>query len=399
MYLPRALNMTNTRLAVVGPASVTNAFTSHLASFYPGLSQAVLRDCNCTGALSDQATDTAPPGFDGFNSATGSSSYVMPFASEDDLEAYTQQDDYGMNAGTPGVYAAVVFTQQGTAEGGWQWSYRLRANASAVFDTHTLRNDLARGMNLATISQYIYSNPFGGGDSSAYGSRPMPVYMPGFMMIQAAVDKFIMRMSLPGAPAPAVPFGAQVTDTLAFTATWGCINSTAAVCLAHGGEISSFLSSHGLFPQHATVIPFPTSEYRDNSFYSFVGQVFALVFVLSFFFPSFFLIRGLVVEKETKIREGVRMMVRRAMRHHDDEAGDGGGQWSAWPLSPLLLLLVLCADCRFLLLFLLLLTACCCRRAAVLWCCRAWATARCSRRGTSRTPSSSSSSRSRSPSQ
>jgi flagellar biogenesis protein FliO len=39
-------------------------------------------------------------------------------------------------------------------------------------------------------------------------------------------------------------------------------------------------------------------------------NVFALIFVMTFFFPSFYLIKGMVVEKETKIREGMRMMVR-----------------------------------------------------------------------------------------
>jgi hypothetical protein len=53
--------------------------------------------------------------------------------------------------------------------------------------------------------------------------------------------------------------------------------------------IGAFFASHSLLPQHASVAPMPSTAYRSNNFYAFVGNVFALIFVLSFFFPSFFL--------------------------------------------------------------------------------------------------------------
>ena len=97
---------------------------------------------------------------------------------------------------------------------------------------------------------------------------------------------------------------------LAFAADWGCVN---IIALAVPGSpattaINKLLTSHAYAPQHASFVAFPISSYKNDDFYTFVGNVFALIFVLSFFFPSFFLIRGLVVEKETRIREGMRMM-------------------------------------------------------------------------------------------
>jgi ATP-binding cassette subfamily A (ABC1) protein 3 len=286
-YLPRALNATSTKLAIVGTPADTNDLTTFLLQTYPGIDTTVLFDCNCTLAFLEAYNSSMPLGFDAFTS-----NYIMTFETEAAMEAYTQLTDYGMNQETPGLYAAVVLTQMS----GLQRSYKIRVNATSIPDTHTVADDYQRGVVFANIQQYVYSTPFSGDTST----HPLPFEMPGFVQLQAALDKYIINATGPGAVSD--------MDVLNFYTLWGCVPEDWSQLLINEPAVQTFLSARLLLPQAVTVAPFPTSPYKNTDFYSFVSNVFALIFVLSFFFPSFFLIRGIVVEKETKIREGMRMM-------------------------------------------------------------------------------------------
>lgn len=80
--------------------------------------------------------------------------------------------------------------------------------------------------------------------------------------------------------------------------------------LEHQAAILNMAKSAVQSPQHMSVTPFPITGYRSNNFYSAADDVFALLFTISFMGPSFWLIRALVAEKEERIREGMKMMVR-----------------------------------------------------------------------------------------
>jgi ATP-binding cassette subfamily A (ABC1) protein 3 len=69
-----------------------------------------------------------------------------------------------------------------------------------------------------------------------------------------------------------------------------------------------WLRSESYMPQTVDFVPFPTTAYQSNGFYTVASQMFAFFFTISFLFPVSRLIRGLVAEKEMKIREGMRMM-------------------------------------------------------------------------------------------
>jgi len=295
--LPRALNKSVLKLGIVGPEPVVTRFTNHLEANYPGLddSSLLLSTLNCSGLQLDVAVQKSLPFFPGFSSA-----YYRTFATEADLENYISLEDYGNSPDVPGIWAAVVFT---VSEGN-QWAYKIRANATDIFDTHTERDDYRRGNSANFITQYMYSDAFNYGTA---GEKPyLPFPQPGFIPLQTAIDKFIIgRRS-----APANSTVLESNDLLAFAADWGCVNGLPLFNASSAASIavSTLLRSHQLLPQHVTLAPFPVSEYRSDDFYTFVSNVFALIFVLSFFFPSFFLIRGVVVEKEAKLREGMRMM-------------------------------------------------------------------------------------------
>jgi hypothetical protein len=320
------------KLGLVGDDSVVNAFANHLATYYPGIYDPNILGSgglNCTGlALDIQAENgMALPYFPGFSSGPGSSDpglvpnpnvaggyksqYILTFPDELHLEDYISRDDYGMSKDVPGVFAAIVFQDTGGAYSSTSgsaagtrlgsWSYKIRANGSDTPDTHFPRDDYRRSSDDSFISKFLYSSAFGYGTAGDPANQPvLPLPLPGFIALQGAVDKFIINVEDTSGQQQSL----QTNDLLSFAADWGCMN---VVNLLNPGTpentaVMAALRSHSLLPQHVTLVPFPISAFRSDDFYTFVSNVFAFIFVLSFFFPSFFLIRGVVVEKETKIR-------------------------------------------------------------------------------------------------
>ena len=70
----------------------------------------------------------------------------------------------------------------------------------------------------------------------------------------------------------------------------------------------SLFQAEKQLPQRVSVMPFPTTPYVQNDFYSTTADVFAFIFSFSYLFPAARLIKGIVYEKEAKIREGMRAM-------------------------------------------------------------------------------------------
>ena len=53
------------------------------------------------------------------------------------------------------------------------------------------------------------------------------------------------------------------------------------------------------------MVPFPTRAFVQNEFFTTVASVFTFIFSFSFLYPASRLLRGVVYEKEAKIREGM----------------------------------------------------------------------------------------------
>jgi ABC-type multidrug transport system ATPase subunit len=330
-YLPRYLMRSKQLLALVGDPSAATAFEQHLASAYPGLGAGALNDMGCT--LVDTSNSTGFPSFAGLTTF---------FASDAALEAYIADENYGMNDATPAIFAAVKFEPvdraAAGAAGSIHWSYSLRVNASYVPDTTFSSNVLQRGLKGDNIMNWLYTS-FSSDVYSDYVSNitdtaallantsyagltlATDTYIPGALGLQVAVDRFIINATFAGSSLRHAtgqhalmdddgiyPKGAadQLLDSAAFLGDWNCSN--AAGIVLHAGDVGAFLGADLMVPQRVAVAPFPTTAYKQNDFYTVVQSVFGLIFVMFFFAPSFFLIRGIVVEKETKIREGVRMM-------------------------------------------------------------------------------------------
>jgi hypothetical protein len=70
-----------------------------------------------------------------------------------------------------------------------------------------------------------------------------------------------------------------------------------------------FLKSRAMFPHELRTSTFPSPKYEQNDFYNdAVLNSLSFFFVLSFSYSIFQLIKSIVWEKESKIKEGMKMM-------------------------------------------------------------------------------------------
>jgi len=96
-YLPRALNITNQRLAIRGDPAITSPLSTHPTWFYPGLAASAVTTLGCIAPMMEANTTTAPLGFPGFDNNS-----LSIFTSESDLENYIQQASAGPQCKLPG---------------------------------------------------------------------------------------------------------------------------------------------------------------------------------------------------------------------------------------------------------------------------------------------------------
>ncbi len=278
-------------------------FKAHLQSTYPGLDESFALEMNCS---------VYPLG----TNFTGISPFMVPdtpavpawtddlfriFPDDAALEDYTQGEKYG-RGGEPELYGAVVF-----GAGAPDWQYTLRMNLSATPNTALVSNNLQRGVSLDNLREYFAVKP----DPSAKDlalSGSAAFEGPGFAAVQLAVDRFIINATMPKSNAT------LQNEAILFSSAWGCNNSAAIFSGDgvtpdfHSKVLNGLLRSSAYAPQQVVGAAFPTSAYKESPFYDAAKNVFALFFLFAFMYPAFVLIRSIVAEKETRVREGMRMM-------------------------------------------------------------------------------------------
>ena len=118
------------------------------------------------------------------------------------------------------------------------------------------------------------------------------VNLPGFVPLQLLVDRFIINSRAPpGTLIPQLTYAAVHTGKCLPTK----ISNTSL-------DLFSAFAGWLYAPQFVAVSPFPQSAFTHNNFYDFAKSDMAMFFVLSFLFTASRLIRGLVLEKETRVR-------------------------------------------------------------------------------------------------
>ena len=144
--------------------------------------------------------------------------------------------------------------------------------------------------------------------------------LPGFLTLQLLVDRWIIGRSVPMSEMNATALAEAFMYMVSFLTPVPASSVTpllrqylallpANVSARIAADAAAFIGPGESFaPQTVEFAPFPITAYTNNDFYTTVSGVFSFFFTLVFLFPVSRLIRGLVMEKETRIREGMRMM-------------------------------------------------------------------------------------------
>ena len=335
---PYRLMLAAKRLALVPgtPAlqPVVDRFYADMSHRYPAFSLAPMANATGLSTVLPVLNNITVPGF---------ADIVMNFSSQDALNAYVKADDYADGRGNdhPTIWAAIVFNR-----GPPQWDYSIRMNVTEIPDSVQAPTDnLQRESDTTWIGQYVYTRPPQGGNPFS-NARPRQDVIatlpyPGFMTLQLMVDRWIMNKSapLPRVPDPSEPGGLPAT-LAALTGSAGrvalamqymmgfmlapvesarllaAISDSSIVSLqqriALYNALIDWAAPEAYAPQQVDLVPFPITGYQANGFYDIAQSVLAFFLTVCLLFPVSRLIRGLVAEKETKIREGMKMMVREA---------------------------------------------------------------------------------------
>jgi ATP-binding cassette subfamily A (ABC1) protein 3 len=221
------------------------------------------------------------------------------YASEAALLAAVRDPNYLADAAHPRVWAAVVFNS-----GAPSWDYSLRLNRSDVPDVTQTVNTYST--TYAPAAALLYT-------LTARG-------MPGFSSLQLAVDRFILRNR--SAPLDAAAVARVTAAALARFVGSDALRAALAAELAAPAKAAAaaeWLASEARLPQQVDLLPFPTPQYSTNVFFSQVLYSLTLLFVIAFVYPVSQLIRGLVLEKELRLREALRQM-----------GATDGALWCSW---------------------------------------------------------------------
>eukprot|EP00850_Spirogloea_muscicola_P024274 SM000551S17883 [mRNA] locus=s551:39:2760:- [translate_table: standard] len=202
------------------------------------------------------------------------------FSSELELENYIRSDVYGVveparNLSNPRIQGAIVFHQSGGDDAIYEYSIRLNhtwapsgfPDPKHIMDTNgRYADDLQLGLNPIPIMQYGLS---------------------GFLT--KLIDSYIIRKH-------------EYMNKIAM------VPKREGKALLEEVKGASVLSPTTYVPTEINVAPFPIPEYIDDSFQFIVKKVLGVLFVVAFLFPISRLIRAIVLEKETRTREGMHMM-------------------------------------------------------------------------------------------
>ena len=258
---------------------------------------------------------------------------VKRFTSEAELEKYVRATSYDADwgAANPKIWSAIVFRGGSASDPTAPVEYAIRMNFTTTPSTDAKPvNVLQRAANLGNINNYISSSlstrgpPFLLDKGDPITLQPMP----GFLTLQREVDRFLLaRAGAPALPSTAFDDMARVATFLQMSyltlpidvADYRVIpklvgsvmslkynNTNAWAALVSG--LGGFFASEAYAPNHVDMVPFPVASYKFNTFYDLVLTILSFILVIAYVVPNSRLIRGLVGEKESKMREGMKMM-------------------------------------------------------------------------------------------
>ncbi|CAK9108749.1 ABC transporter A family member 1 (ABC transporter ABCA.1) (AtABCA1) (ABC one homolog protein 1) (AtAOH1) [Durusdinium trenchii] len=236
------------------------------------------------------------------------------FNSTAELRNYVASDAYGTSRWPsheacpdeealekPKLHMALVLNKAGYLDG--VWDYEIQTNISVIPYTYPklgYTEKIESGVNEMWTDQYMMS---------------------GFLTLQHAVDRFIIGHRVPESAYMDSLALRQICDTVDPLLPYlrehisdvslhglNCTHLLERFVPKLGLDMSPFTTPASFIPNDVRMAEFPIPRHIDRPFYLKIKDVFGLDLVLTFLWPISRLIRGIVHEKETRIREGMRMM-------------------------------------------------------------------------------------------
>ena len=234
-----------------------------------------------------------------------------------------QCDDIGKCK--PNIAAAIVISRVGSAANGNSWVYKIRSNTThgEVSARRAQRGQKPRGLGAISTKSVGQDNTrrfLENGAGACYAVN-------GFMTLQQLMDRFILKQRIK--PAASVTQAdrvavleeivranenlerAQPGSPLAGMRTLAreCAAPAAGLATAKCTAWLARLTEAEFYkPGRVSVAPFPIRGFVYNSFYSIVESVWGWYFMVFASFSTFLTPSALITEKETKMREMLRIL-------------------------------------------------------------------------------------------
>jgi len=234
------------------------------------------------------------------------------YNSKSELDAYVNSATYGSSVwpsghcpdasklDKPRIHLALIVNKIGTKDG--IWDYTIQANMTSIPFTYPRMGYIDKihaGVNPTYLGKYATS---------------------GFLTLQQTVDRVIVNKKMKRSGSHIQKLALRQYCDVFMPILKEFFNETkqrvidAFDCMNWLSNVSAMLDLSPLtkpvsyIPNDARMTEFPTPAYTSRPFYDKIKAVFALDLILTFLWPISRLIRGIVHEKETKMREGMRMM-------------------------------------------------------------------------------------------
>lgn len=312
---PILLQAQRKKLAIVGPPSLVEPFVSWLNRTYPSIDGRTFGG----GFNNSRLRGIRIPGM--------ADVITTAFRTDEELVAWLRSAEYPGGDPFPSspaakgrVWAAVVLQQ-----GAPHWKYSIRMNASEVPSTRAPYIDtLDRQGVRFHLWKYLYANPVAtsdtplGGQSFGDGSDLTTRAVPGFMALQQTLDKYILAMPMRVSSLTLNDYSSKLggaywqvlgqESSILWDDVWDSDNSRGINKTAMVEDMVAYGQAERYYPHEAAIAPFPTSAYTSQPFYTASQYSAPMIFTLALLVPIAGLIKGIVLEKESKLRESMRMM-------------------------------------------------------------------------------------------
>eukprot|EP01041_Mallomonas_annulata_P007150 gene7150-14563_t len=195
-----------------------------------------------------------------------STSWFTYFNSEAEFLSYIDSDGYGFDNSIP-IYSAAIILNSGYPA----WDYSIRMNKTVTNTAYRSKNNALNAPSTdtpATDESLLYAKQIPGNSSFATYSEMFTDI--GYFALTDLMNSYISTRTCQ---------------------TAGKCDSSSVVEVTTNG-----------------VINFPNESVVTLGFWSLVGFIFGLLMILALLYPIANVIKALVQEKETKIREGMMMM-------------------------------------------------------------------------------------------